>query len=481
MSHGALQTAGVRPPSKLGRPAGAGPSPLAVLLVVFAGGLTGLLNPDPLIGMSVAAAVLAIGALLWRPKALPFLLMPLGLQVAQVTTKPLYSLISGQPLRDLTNLHVDLAPAVYVGLAALVALALGMRLSAGAAASSDEVQPILSPRSAFWVAAASVVIGRAALTVSYFAGPLRQILGAVSFIEFAGVFVLAFTCFRQGRGYGYLAMIFAFEVLSGFMSFFGGFKETFFIVALALACGRQKVSGRDVVLAAALVASLALLSVFWTALKPEYRSFLNHGSGAQVVDRSLGERFEFVTNRAANPGTLQLGLAAKSTVFRLSYVDFLAATMQRVPFSIPHTNGSLTAASIVHVFTPRLFFPEKAKLASDSELTSQYTGLAVASGNTSISIGYVGELYIDFGVVGAIMGALLLGILYGAGFRSIVRFPRLPKLYNYALAAALLLQAVQFERALTKTVGAYVTSFLVLAVVQRALAWGLPTAPTVTR
>ena len=51
-----------------------------------------------------------------------------------------------------------------------------------------------------------------------------------------------------------------------------------------------------------------------------------------------------------------------------------------------------------------------------------YTGLPLPTGpGVSISIGYAGELYIDFGVLGMMAGMGILGFFYGKANRYIQR------------------------------------------------------------
>jgi hypothetical protein len=57
-------------------------------------------------------------------------------------------------------------------------------------------------------------------------------------------------------------------------------------------------------------------------------------------------------------------------------------------------------SALKHLVTPRVLFPDKGILASDSEFVRKYTGIPVAGAdqNTSIAFGYAAESYIDFGI-----------------------------------------------------------------------------------
>jgi hypothetical protein len=141
---------------------------------------------------------------------------------------------------------------------------------------------------------------------------------------------------------------------------------------------------------------------------------------------------------------------------RISYIDFLAATMDRVPKELPHEGGTRLGSAVLHVLTPRILFPDKPELPSDTVTTAYYTGLPVAvyaDLNTSISIGYLGELYIDFGVAGALLAVALLGLIFGRCYRAIRDHPRSPAFVNYSLCMMFALSFCSFEVALLRLVG----------------------------
>ena len=56
--------------------------------------------------------------------------------------------------------------------------------------------------------------------------------------------------------------------------------------------------------------------------------------------------------------------------------------------------------TLQYVFEPRLFFPDKPDIKSDSEMVRKYSGVWVAGEDqsTDIAFGYAAESYIDFGI-----------------------------------------------------------------------------------
>lgn len=69
---------------------------------------------------------------------------------------------------------------------------------------------------------------------------------------------------------------------------------------------------------------------------------------------------------------------------------------------------------------PRALWPDKPTTAGSGDLVSRYTGIAFAQG-TSVGIGQVMELYINFGTTGVIVGFLVLGTLLAAIDQSAAR------------------------------------------------------------
>jgi hypothetical protein len=122
--------------------------------------------------------------------------------------------------------------------------------------------------------------------------------------------------------------------------------------------------------------------------------------------------------------------------------------------------------SILNVLVPRLLYPDKPVLPSDSDLTSRYTGIYMAGGarGTSISLGYVAESYIDFGPYGMFLPVFALGLIWGAMYAFYVRRAPTPE-EGFAFALALLINASSFEIASVKLLGGMLMRFIVLALV----------------
>ena len=97
---------------------------------------------------------------------------------------------------------------------------------------------------------------------------------------------------------------------------------------------------------------------------------------------------------------------------------------------------------------------------------NRYSGLALDAGgnavNTSISLGYVAELYVDFGRVGALAAMFVLGFVFGRSVRYLTASAASSAIVNSGLALVLMMSVASFELALVKMIGVYVTTFAVV-------------------
>jgi hypothetical protein len=114
-----------------------------------------------------------------------------------------------------------------------------------------------------------------------------------------------------------------------------------------------------------------------------------------------------------------------SFIDRMWPIYYPALAVSRVPDTLPHTDGAIFGAAITHITMPRVFFPGKADLPSDSEMVRRYSGVGVAGAEnaTTIAFGYAAESYVDFGVPWMFLPifafALVMGMVYRVVARSI--------------------------------------------------------------
>lgn len=440
-----------------------------VLLLSGAGIILGLLMPSPEIGAATLGVVPILVKLLWRPGETPILLFAIGFQWLQVSAIVFHSTLLGVPVETLSPAP-RAADAVLLGLAALLAVSLGIR-------TGLRRLPVVGPYLT-WPGDAVISIRRLTglyLVLAVFAWalptmmwrvlPVAQILLALAELRWVLFFALGQLTLRRRRARWLFFAAFLLEVAAG-VGFFSGFKTPIFVALLALLTARPHLTWRNAALGIASAGAVLYLMLAWTAIKGDYREYLNSGSRQQLVLVSRSDRLATFANSMRAVGLQELGASVDPLLSRLAYVEFLARVLDYVPAHRPHAHGDLWLKSLAHVATPRVLFPDKAVLPSSSELTMEYTGLQLASGRqgTSISMGYVAESYIDFGFYGIWVPLLLLGIGWGYMYRHCLRHAGRGAI-GYGFATTLLLNAYQFEMSGIMLLGGVLMKFLVFAMI----------------
>lgn len=452
---------------------------------VLIGVLWGLANGEsPFLTVAAGLVIILAVQLLWRAGEPPTLLLVASIHLMQVTTALFYANALGVHINSLSEYGVNLENATWVALGAVLCLILGMSLgNAGPAIWSPAVAQAearkWSPRSAFRFFLVTLGIGLFFGWLSTLSEAVRQLFLAGASIQWIGMYVLAYVCLSQKRGISYVLIAVGMEVALGFTGFFGEFKVVFYVLVVAFASARPKLNFLSIIAIALTAVFLLTLSAFWSGIKTEYRAFVNKGSEAQVVLVPLEDRFAYLADRVSEADTDTLAKGFDLLLRRMSYVEFLGATLNYVPDARPHEEGRMMIAAISHILVPRLFVPDKAILPSDTLVTMAYTGLPLPVGaGVSISIGYPGELYIDFGMIGMMVCMGILGFLYGKANRYIQQ-DFSSALIGYGATIALLLPGISFETSLPKTLGGVGAAFIVLLLMSRfvlpfaqnALAW----------
>jgi hypothetical protein len=452
------------------------PKPVAagVLLLTFIGSLA---SPEHLLVLCVGLTFAAGLLLLWPATDSPLLLMPFILQWLQVSLKPIETALTGQPLQDFSEFGEALLPGAWLGIAGIAALGFGMFIGRGRS-RFDWGLSLARDAAEVWpqgmvaqIALFLIVAGHFLAVVANYAGPARQVLLAFADARHAGLFLLAYWCLLQGRSLGLLAVVAVVEIAVGFTSYFADFRESVLTLLFAAATARSKLHFRGFLIMGLAALLTFGLAVFWSGIKHNYRDFLNQGTDTQTVDRSMGERLGYVGQAADQFDKNQLQIGLRNLASRESYIDILAATLEHVPTYVPGENGHLLGNSLLNIVQPRIFFPDKPATPDDSLVSAKYTGIRFDMAyNTSISIGYLGELYIDFGKIGAVIGAFFLGLLAGWMYKTMRGYSGIPLLFTYALINALMLQFALFECDLVRLLGAVLTVFAACLVLQRMVA-----------
>lgn len=458
---------------------GSAPRPLHKKLwlpIALAGVVLAMVSANPLLTLGAIVLLALLGLLLWRPGEPPALLFAMGYHWMQASVLVLFANWEGVDL-EVLGYGSQVQAATWLTFGGILAVAIGMRFGAGktygaiAGPSVAAIASQLSVRRLFVASLVAIVLSTVASRLAYVIPGLVQPILALVLLRWVVVFVFTYAVLSQQRGYRLLAVVFAIEIMIGFLGFFSDFKTVLIVMLLAAATSPASLKGIRRRTAVVLSLVILCLAILWTGVKNDYRQFLNQGSGQQVVLVPVSERISKLAELAGEMTPARFADAVGALVERVSYVYYFGQVMQTVPRDIDYEHGLLWREAVVRTLVPRLLNPDK-RVIDDSERTSYYTGSRVAGADegTSISLGYVAESYIDFGPAAMMAPLFLWGLFVGALYRLLVRASRFP-LLGYGCATVLVaLGAAVLEQSNLKMVSAFVLGFMVLFVAQKLLA-----------
>ena len=444
----------------------------AKVLAIWLIALLGLLTPNPLLTTAGVAALPLLTMLLWRPGEPPILLLVALNQWIQVFMPALRADLGGQRVGEDIRLP-ETEAAAWLGLFTVLVLALGMRLGAGRGAGMEQrdvdrwnLELKWTRLAAFYSSA--LVLALALPEIAWLVPSLRQPILVFGGLRWIAVFMVLWMATGRSDLRLLAALVVLVETIIGLGSYFSGFKTVYFLGAVALLSARAR-SSRIAWAGLAVVGVLAIgLGVVWQAVKLDYRPFLSRGEKSQAVLVSPADRYGFLVDRTLTLDVADLSRGLESGVERLGYLEYFARAIQTVPSQVPHQDGKLWLEALAHLVTPRLLFPEKREI-NDSDRTNAFCGVRVADADqgTSISIGYAGESYIDFGPVLMFVPILLLGMFWGWGYRWLSNCSLERPLAIAAGVVFVMSGALYFESSNLKILGGGVIALIVWTLLLR--------------
>ncbi len=433
--------------------------------------MVGLLSSNPLLTAACLLTVPVFFKLLWRPGETPVLLFAVSFQWLQVSASVFHADILGVPLAALYTTET-VYEATLAGLIGLLVLSVGMHLGLRKVRPVDDASierevNMLSPDILFVL----YLIGAAGATVlmslSWIIPGAAQVLRGVAEIKWVFFCLLGYVVLKRKDQYLYLAVAVGIEFVAG-IGFFSGFKTVIFMSLIVLFTVYHRLKPGTLALGSVAFVVLLIVGLAWTAVKDPYRDYLNQGTGMQQTLVSRSDQLTKLAQMVGNLRPTDLLLALDPLFDRIAYIEYFAITRDYVPEVLPHEGGFVWSLGIKHVLMPRILFPDKPPLIPDSDVTMRYTGLQLASEaeGTSISIGYMGDSYIDFGPYGMYGVVFLLGLLWGVMYYYF-RSRTSSILTGYAFATTLLINAYQFEISSTKLIGGVTSKFVMLLIMLR--------------
>ena len=284
---------------------------------------------------------------------------------------------------------------------------------------------------------------------------LTQGILAISFLRLVSLYLLFRRLTHGAPHWGRLLPLLGFEMLLGFTGFFAGFREPLMLLALAFL---ERFEARKVRhwIGISVAAVLAFVTgLLWMSIRIPYRADFEldafAGSRSARLERIGSLSAEWFSSSSRE----ELMYDLDSLVDRIWAIYYPALAVARVPEVLPHEDGRILWGAVRHVLTPRILFPNKAPLASDSEMVRKYSGVWVAGEEqgTSIAFGYAAESYVDFGVPLMFLPSLVWGWLMGQLYLFIRRSLRFREIAVGLATVVMWMALYLFERSWIKTLG----------------------------
>jgi len=411
---------------------------------------------------------------------LPVLFMAMLFQWTQITVGVYYQGITGRPV--LPEPDLDATSIVLTGLVWLMLLAAGIRGGIELIRRRTHPRPVTFEHICGWAPlvalyAAATLLQGTMLRISFEFASLRNVLVTMSAIRLALMFLVLRRLVQPEIRWVPFALILGGEVVLGFAGYFAGFREPIMLATVALLEGVTLQDRRRLVLLGSLGAVAALTGLVWMGIRPTYRlesteveSMINSQSAR--LDRVWSLSTQFLSgDRSELLGT------ADDLVARIWIAYYPALTMERVPSLLSHTDGALMRAAIENVLMPRVFYPDKGELPSDSDMVRKYAGVYVAGRerNTSIAFGALPESYIDYGIPLMFLPPLVFGFLCGLAYAWLYRGFVHRELAVAVVTVVAWESLYLFERSWAKTLGDAVAMVVYVALplllLDQALSW----------
>jgi hypothetical protein len=396
-----------------------------LLFVAVAAAASAAWTDDVLGAASVLVLWLTLRLVLTDDR-IPVLAAVCSYQWMQVTIGLFYAAATGHTLK--TMVESDYRPMMFVGLGCVLSLAIGLRVGIYLVRDGRENReerplsflsmPVLLTTYVVSVISEGAILGAIADYPS-----LRQILITITVLRFGLLFlVMRRFCHPVFKPH-LLAAVLIGEVLLGFTGYFADFKDPLVLAAIVLFEIFDYRKVRHWAAMTVVVLLMGGLSFMWMGVRGSYRRSIDAmdpllSTKTARVGRVNSLATEFFATEAS-----QLTNTADELIDRMWAIYYPAKALVRVPAVLDHTGGSILSAAVTHVLTPRVFFPNKAPLPSDSEMVRKYSGIFVAGDEqgTSIAFGYAAESYIDFGIPWMFLPVLVFGMVMGALYAWFLR------------------------------------------------------------
>ena len=284
---------------------------------------------------------------------------------------------------------------------------------------------------------------------------LRQIVINFDEARLAVLYLLLRRFYRPVPQWGRIAAVVGFEVTLGITGFFAGFREPLVLTGLAMLEVFDRRNIRHWVAAAAVGMVTVGFGLVWMGIRSDYRRDYVQMDSFKTDRRARITRIGDLASGFFRSDAADFMGTVDNFVDRMWPIYYPALAVTRVPRNLPHTDGAIFGAAIRHITMPRVFFPNKGELSSDSEMVRKYSGVLVAGAETgtSIAFGYAAESYIDFGLPWMFLPVFGFALVMGTMYRLVARNIRHRELLVAYTTVTFWFAMYLFERSWAVTLG----------------------------
>jgi hypothetical protein len=300
-----------------------------------------------------------------------------------------------------------------------------------------------------------LVVMQALNMLAQAAPAVLQPVVVIGSLKYVLVYLIAVTVLESEQNYLWLVLVAGLEIVTGVISYFSSYKESIFIILIAIASSRRPIRLRNLALAAIALVGVIWLSLVWTVIKIEYRTVMSSMSFTQKIDY-MAEKYLSTD--------IDYEYSLEKLASRIGYTRLYAKVIAKEQVGSLPQGFDYYKGAVWHILTPRIFFSDKPVL-DDSRGTTQLLGLPIAPG-TSVGVGYVAQAQVDFGFPGLLLPMWIIGTLLGLCWQYFATRP-VHRLLAEGFGVAALFLSFQFGENIDKALGALVTVWIGLALILR--------------
>ena len=392
------------------------------------------------------ATLMLILSLIWRYNRPGILVFAFILQWLQVITYIFWQNSKGQSMLASNSAAALLVSCAGLFLMAVVIHFMIRNLEIPTLARLREQAEKINSRKLLLVYVLTTVFLTSVRFVFGNAGGADQLLVVFSSLKWVFFMTYGFMVWLRKKNVLIFIIIIGYEFASSLTSYFSSFKEVLLFAIIVALTFVTKIRPRQIIFGLIAIVLLGVLLLTWTAIKSDYRMYVNKGKREQVVSVKRSEAIGKMQSEVQDLTLNNYKLASNMILYRIQYLHNLNLSMERVPYLLPHQNGAVWWKNISFVLTPRVLFPNKG-VYNASEKARLYTGLHYAGlkEGSSFSLGYFADSYVDFGYVGMFFPIALIGLFVGWIYRVFFKMSRLNVLFSYAIINIFLYNFSSFE------------------------------------